>query len=125
MSELSEFINHVFTQIVVGVVEAQKNVETLSAKGNPTGLNISESGKEVVLKTNDANLATFVEFDINLVAESTNTGEGGLNLSILKFGASAKLADSDKQTNSHKIKFRVPVLLPSHEITIRLSDRRE
>lgn len=119
MSDLSNYISHVLSQIVVGVSDAQTEVEKFSAKVNPTGLNISESGKETLIKTMDGNLASFVDFDISLIVENTTSEEGGLNLSILKIGANAKLSDSDKQSNTHKVKFRVPILLPAHEDTVK------
>ncbi len=68
----------------------------------------------------DGNLASFVDFDISLIAENTQSDEGGINLSILKIGANVKISDLDKKSDSHKIKFRVPVLLPAHEKTIKL-----
>ena len=114
MNELGSYVSHVLTEIVNGVVVAQKEVDHLNAKINPTGLSITEGSKNLTLKTTDANVASFVEFDISLVAESKTSGEGGFKLSILKLGANAKVGAEDKQANSHKVKFKVPVLLPAH-----------
>ena len=118
MGDIKEYVSHILIEIVGGIVDAQRGVSEIGGKINPSGLNISDSSKDLILKTSDANLAGFVEFDINIVAESVKKGEGGFSLSIFKVGANAKLSDSDKQSNTHKIKFRVPVLFPAHETTI-------
>lgn len=114
MNELGSYVSHVLTEIINGVSDAQVKVDHLNAKVNPVGLSVTEGGTDITLKTTDANIASFVEFDINVVAESKTSGEGGFNLSILKLGANGRVSGEAKQADTHKVKFKVPVLFPAH-----------
>ena len=115
MNELGNYVSHVLTEIVNGVVDAQSKVSHLEAKINPSGLSVTGGSSNITLKTTDANIASFVEFDIRLTAESKTSGEAGFKLSILKLGGHAKAEGEDKQANHHKVKFQVPVLFPAHK----------
>jgi hypothetical protein len=115
MNDLGSYISNVLTEIVSGVVDAQVNVNHLNAQIIPVGLSVVENGEQLILKALDGNIASFVEFDISLVVESKSSGEAGFKLSILKIGANAKVAGEDKKANSHKVKFKVPILFPAHK----------
>lgn len=108
---LDEFVSVVLVNISKGVKDAQVEVEDFGGSVNPREI-LSVAGVDYAqIPTKE----TSIEFDILVeVSESNqNKGDGKLDLKVLSFGASG--SSSDKLSRSQRIKFSVPLILPSCE----------
>lgn len=113
--ELKEFISEALAQICEGMTAAAQRAEAAGGKVGPAfsggvdglrkiGYEISTSGRPI----------TLIEFDV-LVSASSGTGTGGklavmTGLLNLETGGTSK----GEQATASRIKFKVPVQLPSN-----------
>ncbi|WP_318481422.1 hypothetical protein [Photobacterium leiognathi] len=103
---LDSFITQVITDIAKGVKDSQLEVGSLGGSVNPNDMD-GFSGKEV------SPLPQNISFDILVETSESNEDDlgGKVAIKVLSFGASHKTGD--KYTHSQRIKFEVPVVLPS------------
>jgi hypothetical protein len=111
-SEVKAFIKQVLEDIVIAVAESQDSVRNYGGIINPTGLNLVKNSPHLTLYNNEGNVSTFIDFDIAVYAEGAEKSDGKLNVGILKIGASMEGGSTSKDTLTHRVKFKIPVLLP-------------
>ena len=108
--ELKDFVQTTIEQIVEGVSEAQKSVTKLNATINPSKMEYYEKGS-----TNIYNhpLPQIVEFDIALESISKSGGTEGIGVFLGSINLGKKNDKSAENTSLSKVKFTVPLVLPS------------
>jgi hypothetical protein len=108
--ELKDFIKETITQIIEGVVEAQQEINKHGAEINPKKVQFNEDGKYNHYVSGKPH---FVEFDIGLTSiQKSGSSEGiGVFLGALSLGK--KNEDGNEHTAISRIKFSLPVVLPS------------
>lgn len=115
--ELKKFIAETLSQIVEGVVEANRQIAQHGAAVNPPNVAKSKDGQGGAFhgygKPKWARRVENVDFDVSLsVSTSTATsGEGGVQIAVLKLGTTGK-TDSGTESES-RIKFSIPLMLPN------------
>lgn len=104
--ELDKFVSQTLKMICKGVNDARSECNDLGAIVNdaPSSMH-RDTG---VYGSNDTILQT-VEFDVAITTEDTSNGEG--KISVMGIGAGGGI--SSKDTLSSRVKFNVPVSLPS------------
>jgi len=110
--ELKDFIKETITQIVEGVVEAQEQINKHGAEINPKKVQFREAGQNNYYNSGKPQA---VEFDIGLTSiKKTGSSEGiGVFLGSVSLGK--KNEEGDEHTAISRIKFSLPLVLPSGE----------
>lgn len=116
--ELKDFVANAISEIIEGLVEAQKRVTPHGAYINPGNLmrSTKEVGETAIWDNRNNNYARSVAFDVALtVEEGTNTGaKVGVAAGIFNLGAGG--ASENKQLAVNRIQFSIPVLFPANDL---------
>ena len=109
--ELREFVAETLTQIAEGVVRAQKDVQVLGATVNPQGVKTTAS--YWYLENGSSANVQLVEFDVSLT--ETEASKTGARIGVLfgSIGAGAHGASEIGSNAMNRIKFNVPMVLPT------------
>jgi hypothetical protein len=127
--ELKTFISTALTQIVEGIVEAQKAAGEHDAYVNPGGLSRSGSlrnfNKNPLWDNSNSNFARTVMFDVAVTVEeeSHTRAKIGVVSGLLNAGAGGE--SGNKEVAFSRIRFSVPVLLPPMPVAERGSRAHE
>jgi len=111
-SEIKDFIKHVLGDIVMAVRESQPMAAANEAAINPVGLNFNPASASITTYNDAGNISTIIDFDIALFVETSKSRTGKLNVGVLKIGAGGERGSSTTDTITHRVKFKVPILLP-------------
>jgi len=113
--QLREFISETIVQIINGIVDSQKQVDSLGAKVNPAMLlNTSRSIGLAGEYSNTKRNVYPIEFDI-AVGEAKGDGvKAGIGILSVVLSAGAQSEIKSSQSNESRIKFIVPVVFPDH-----------
>lgn len=114
--ELSTFVADTLKQIIKGVQEAQAAVPVDAAHINPLINHAAPAGKDFVFTHRGT--IQLVNFDIAVsVTEGSNTaGKASVGVATA-FGAGGSKESTSSEDHSSRIRFVVPLLLPSHPTT--------
>ena len=108
MVSLKKFVAATLTEIVEGVLEAQKcgPIIESSAAIAPTGQGIKD----------EITLNQVVDFEVAITAEEQTETKGGIGIIIgaITLGSSGKSGSSEQAHN--KVRFSVPIHLPGQKI---------
>ncbi|PHS68671.1 MAG: hypothetical protein COB23_09020 [Methylophaga sp.] len=110
--ELKEFIKTALTEIVVGVSEAS----TIATEhgGSVGSMKLYGYVKENKVMTDDNDRpVTTVEFDIALSEANSTDTKGGIGVYLGAVGLGSQGASHGEASSHSRIKFSVPVVLPS------------
>ena len=110
--ELDEFVRTTLVQILKGVRDAQEENGGPDRKRGIIVPYAREGGKHAVTVGGD--LVTFVQFDVAVTTEAADNVQGGGKISvwnIARVGAEGSVSSRDTMAN--RIKFDVPIMLPS------------
>lgn len=112
--ELRDFVSQVLSEIVLGVSDAQEAIKQTSGEISPTGLRFSKpQGPPVVFKEGRG-LVQQVEFDIAITTKRTTGAQAKAGIFVAQlFNLGAEADTSSEKEGINRIKFAVPVLLPS------------
>ena len=112
--ELRDFVNQVLSEIVLGVHDAQEAIKDTTGEISPTGLHFSEpQGPPVVFKPGRG-LVQHVEFDIAITTKKAAGAQAKAGIFVAQiFNLGAEADASTEKEGVNRIKFTVPVLLPS------------
>lgn len=114
--ELKEFISDVLTQIVEGAEQAQANVKKYGATVCPSGF-VQISGDIPYGKTDppygEASPLTSVEFEVSLTSSGSAKSGAGLKVSFGPVGGELKSGKSEGETTVNRVRFSLPLELPS------------
>ena len=110
--ELKTFVSETLKQIVEGVKQAQEDVKDMGATVNPPSTAYAE--KQLYVTDYNKRTVQIIDFDISLTeTEATQTGASiGVFFGSVGLGAHGKAETGSNAMN--RVKFSVPVVLPSH-----------
>ena len=112
--KLDQFVSETLKQIIDGVVNAQKHAESQGALVNPITATVSSGGgnNTHIYDSNTGALIEKIEFDVHISVsqESSSTGGGA---SVGEVTVATGLQTGEQNTSSNRIKFSVPMLLPT------------
>ena len=115
--ELKDFISTTLAQIAQGVKDAQTVYEELGGVVNPKGLQEIKGdisyGKIDSLHKN-AILLCDVQFEVSLTSDNSENSSGGIGVLFGAISLGGKSGNEDRETSLNKVKFNIPVKLPSH-----------
>ena len=118
--DLRQFVSTTLSQIVEGIVDAQKAVLQHEAYINPGNLmrNATNTSESAIWDNRTNNYARSVVFDVVLtVEEGTNTGAKiGVVAGVFNLGANG--ASENKQASVSRVQFTIPVLFPATALPV-------
>ena len=113
--ELREFISDVFASIIAGVSDAEAAAKEHGAVINPRG-ETTVYGRGGDMRT-ETKVKTYehqsVDFDVALTVESSNSKDAGGKIAVMSAGLGGNVASSSKNSSVSRIKFSIPIILPS------------
>lgn len=110
--ELQEFIKTALTEIVAGVADASDQAKDLG--GSVGSMELYGHVKENKVLTNESNKPiAMVDFDIVLAEVSGTDTKGGIGVYLGAVGIGSQGASHGEASSHSRIKFSVPVVLPS------------
>lgn len=114
--ELKDFVQQTLLQIIQGVSLAQQDTGTCGAKINPTdSMRIGEKLADNSLYSTGQHLqlVQMVEFDVAVTAEEGKGTKGGVGIMVGTIGLGAQGQSEARNTTENRIKFKIPLMLPS------------
>ena len=109
---LQDFVKTALVEIVAGVAEARIEMQkhksdagSIPLVGDTEGVRTDGSGKPVQI----------VEFDVALADSSSTDTKGGIGVLLGAVNLGSQGASHGERTSSSRIKFSVPIVLPSGE----------
>lgn len=109
---LQEFIKMALTEIVAGVSEASQGAQEHG--GSVGSMKLYGYLKENHILTNEnSQPVTTVEFDIALAEANSKDTKGGIGVYLGAVGLGSQGASHGEASTHSRIKFSVPVILPS------------
>ena len=118
MMQLKNFISLALTEIIDGVREAQEHVGKVGAQVAPAGF---LKGKGTVQlhdpdhPSTKRQYAQIVRFDVGVTASESDSVKGGLGVFVTGLGVGMQDPSESGNTTVSRIKFAVPVQLPTQE----------
>lgn len=113
--DLKDFVSNALTQIAEGVKNAQAPYKEMGGVVNPGGLTQIEGdityGKTELSQT--AIPLCNVRFEVSLTSDSSSNSSGGIGVLLGVFSTSGKTGEEERQISLTKVKFDVPVKLPT------------
>lgn len=113
--DLKDFVASTLTQIVEGVAQSAEAVSKAGGAVSPAFKPSTTSTERVGSTSDGLNTPVYaVSFDVAVVASSTDSLDGGAKLtvaSVLSVGGKATTSERDEVTS--RIKFMIPLLLPT------------
>ena len=110
--ELRNFIKETLHQIAWGTNDAQKELPT-GAKIAPGGLVPLNSSTAGFFNKNTQEVATLVEFDVAITTQEDTATKGAVGIFVVGVGLGSQGQSNSSAASSSRIKFSVPVHLPS------------
>jgi hypothetical protein len=110
--ELQEFIKTALTEIVAGVAEASEEAASLGGRVGTMQLYGYIKEHKVITDEND-NPVALVDFDIALAEAAGTDTKGGIGVYLGAVGLGSQGASHGETSSHSRIKFSVPVVLPS------------
>lgn len=108
--DLETFIAETLRQIVKGVQTAQEHEDCKGARINPTGKVLHMSTK-TTSATEPASRQ--IEFDVAVTVTEGNEKKGGIGVFTGVFGVGGQANSNTANSSVSRIKFSVPVILPT------------
>jgi hypothetical protein len=122
--ELQEFLSRVVGELIGGVVEAQRSAEQIGARVNPQMKQLLPKEKGGFDPHGWAQAATgnpviSVAFDVAVTVLDGTAKKAGIGVvgGVLGLGGASQTEQSNSSVS--RISFRLPILLPLHEDTLR------
>jgi len=112
--ELKDYISETIRQIVLGITEAQKNVEGLDIIVNPN-ITIGQNGEFFVPSKKSYNIQRRVQnidMDINLTVTESETNSIGGKIGVSVFGVGADSSGVKETSNQNRVRFSIPICFP-------------
>ncbi|EPM7950998.1 TPA: hypothetical protein ACP5TT_004458 [Vibrio parahaemolyticus] len=121
--ELQQFISTALVQIAKGIESASEELKDSSAIVNPrnvVGTGGADGQKVYGYLADDSTrklrkAVQLIDFDVAVVAAEGSTTKGGLGIKVGGIGIGAQGQSEDKTTSESRIKFSIPMVLPTEE----------
>jgi len=117
--DLKDFVKHTILDIAAGIQEANEEAasKNIDLKANPKPIYFrSEGNVEYMPSTtarDDTKQVEMIKFDVAVTSTGTITGEAGAGINVAGFKVGGSGEVKDENENVSRIKFEIPVLLPS------------
>lgn len=111
---LKEFISESLTQLIDGVIDAQKRTRGLGAEIVPPVFNLPKSMErmEDVYHAGRRFLAHLVDFDVAVTVSETKEAGGTVGVVVAGIGLGGKGKSRANTDTTSRIRFKVPVMYP-------------
>ncbi|ELB2899435.1 hypothetical protein QNE73_004503 [Vibrio alginolyticus] len=121
--ELNQFISTALVQIAKGIEEASEELKDSNAIINPRnviGTNGTDDQKVYGYLADDSSrrlrkAVQLIDFDVAVIAAEGSTTKGGLGIKVGGIGIGTQGQNEDKTTSESRIKFSIPIVLPTEE----------
>ncbi|KAA8672286.1 hypothetical protein [Vibrio gigantis] len=121
--ELDQFISTALVQISRGIESASEELKDSSAVVNPRnviGTNGADDQKVYGYLADERSgklrkVVHQIDFDVAVVAAEGSTTKGSLGIKVGGLGIGAQGQSEDKTTSESRIKFSIPMVLPTEE----------
>lgn len=124
--DLKDFIAASLTQIVEGVAQSAKAISDAGGAVSPAFSPSNLTERMGVTSDGNKTPVYAVSFDVAVVASSSDTLEGGARLSVASmFSAGGKMTGSEKEEVTSRIKFMIPLRLPTDPISLLAKEEHE
>lgn len=107
--DLKTFVKQALTEIVEGVLDAQRAVAESGARINPRGIR----GGDELKRQGSGRSVQDIEFDVATTATDSETEAGKVRVMVVSVGG----GHQSQTSIATRIKFSVPVTLPLHPET--------
>lgn len=107
--ELKEFVKETITQVVDGIIEAQKITGDKGAKVNPFEA-LSSNSTEVYMP--NRSYIGLIKFEVALASSENREGKSGIGVWLGGIGAGTQGKIGSKDESVTNIKFSIPVDFP-------------
>jgi hypothetical protein len=113
--DLKTFIKSTITSISEAIVESQNELSSKGVIINPEKVEIGKNG-EKLLRSDGWRYVQNLDFDILVAVEESEAAKGGAGLKVAGLIAvGGDLSESNKNQQSNRIKFIIPVAFPSNK----------
>ena len=114
--ELKEFVISTISQVIDAVEELNASYEGKDAVINPSSPDKLKD-KSMNLGTKSGNrLVTDIEFDLTVSVEESKDAGGKVNVLACVIGGDVSKSRTEGNSSVSRVKFTVPVLLPSRKV---------
>lgn len=110
--ELKDFIKESIMNIVDGVTEAQELIKAKGAEINPRKVQFKENGQ---YNYYNSGKPQYIEFDVGLTSIQKAGSSEGIGVFLGSINLGKKNDDGTENTATSRIKFSIPLVLPSGE----------
>ncbi|UCE59386.1 MAG: hypothetical protein JSU63_18330 [Phycisphaerales bacterium] len=110
---LSHFIAETLTEIVNGVRSAQDNVKETNAEISPSGLHKFSNDQFPGPFKPGRGIVNMVEYDVGVETEGEGSAKAGVGVFLATIGIGTQVEGKERTSAVHRIRFSVPLLLPS------------
>ena len=110
--ELRKFIKETLHQIAWGTKDAQNDLPA-NAKISPAGLTPMAASSASIVNRDTAEMASMVEFDVAITTQEDTTTKGVVGIFVVGIGLGSQGQTNSSAASSSRIKFSVPVHLPT------------
>jgi hypothetical protein len=114
--ELREFVRDTLVEIVKGVVEARPEIVALHGEVNPVGGNFDQPSLAGRQWDFEHGAVEIVAFDVALTSSKTEGGKSGIGVFLGSIGIGGQLSTQASDSQLSRVKFSVPILLPSQSV---------
>jgi len=115
--ELKDFVSETLKQVMEGVKMAQEKAAEVGGTINPQGFVVP--GKSMPMNTGLSITGQMIDFDIVVSTQDTDKAKGGVGIFVGEIGIGVKGEAESQSTAVNRIRFSVPVYLPTQEFTKR------
>jgi hypothetical protein len=111
--ELKDFIAKTISQVMGGVVEAQKLAEEAGGAVNPRGQLYLSPDSAPFMDKETTRIGDFINFDVEVEVTEEKEESGGAKISIASIGGfGGKLFRKRQNRSTNRVSFRLPVIYP-------------
>ena len=109
---IQDFVRDTLTEIVEGVIEAQKALVEKNADVNPIGGHFDQAALRGRQWSFEKGITEIVSFDVALTEESAKGTKGGIGVFLGGVGLGSQGQSEASTSSLSRIQFQIPILLP-------------
>lgn len=110
--KLREFVRESLVEIVNGVKEAQVEAKKVSASICPRMVKGDNKGIIEAESSHGWHPVDYVDFDIGVTVDQHTKTDGGIKVDLVAMSLGSSGESHNKSDTAHRVKFRVPIILP-------------
>ncbi len=111
--ELKDFIAQTISQIMEGVIEAQKVAEEAGGAVNPKGQIYINQESAPFMDKDTTRIRDFINFDVAIEVTDGKEQSGNAKISVLSIGGfGGEITEGVQNKSINRVNFRLPVIYP-------------